>query len=120
MSERLNMVKTDHPLPGTVRCRLVDVARSRAYYCPKPVSDEELGLMRLIDEIHLQLPFYGSRRLRDELEDRGPRTADRGHPLNRKRVQRLMRLMGLVALYPKRRTGTRPQGLSVSAQRPVH
>ena len=81
------MVKTDHPLPVTVRCRLVDVARSRAYYCPKLVFDEALGLMRLIDEIHLQLPCYGSRRLRDELEDRG-------HPLNRKRVQRLMRLMG--------------------------
>jgi putative transposase len=53
--------------------------------------------MRLIDEVHLQYPFYGSRRIRDELETRG-------HPMNRKRVQRLMRTMGLQALYPKRRT----------------
>ena len=53
--------------------------------------------MRLIDEIHLELPFYGSRRIRDELETRG-------HPVNRKRVQRLMRHMGVAALYPKRRT----------------
>ena len=106
MSERRDMVKTDHPLPVTVRCRLVDVARSTAYYCPKPVSDEALGLMRLIDEIHLQLPFYGSRRIRAELEDRG-------HPLNRKRVQRLMRLMGLVALYPKRRTSAPGRGHKV-------
>ncbi len=53
--------------------------------------------MRLIDEIHLELPFYGSRRICDEL-------GDRGHRVNRKRVQRLMRQMGLVALYPRRRT----------------
>ena len=53
--------------------------------------------MRLLDEIHLERPFYGSRRLRDELETQG-------HPVNRKRVQRLMRQMGLSALYPKPRT----------------
>jgi putative transposase len=70
------------------------------------VCDEELGLMRLIDEIHLQLPFYGSRRIRDELEDRG-------RPVNRKRVQRLMRLMGLVALYPKRLTSAPGRGHKV-------
>jgi putative transposase len=54
-------------------------------------------LMRRLDELHLQYPFMGSRRLRDEL-------AKRGHPINRKRVQRLMRLMGLEALYPRKRT----------------
>ena len=53
--------------------------------------------MRLIDEIYLQWPFYGSRRMRDELEERG-------HTVNRKRVQRLMRQMDLRALYPRRRT----------------
>ena len=53
--------------------------------------------MRLLDEIHLERPFYGSRRLRDELETQG-------HPVHRKRVQRLMRQMGLSALYPKPRT----------------
>ena len=53
--------------------------------------------MRLLDEIHLERPFYGSRRLRDELETQG-------HPVNRKRVQRLMRQMDLSALYPKPRT----------------
>ena len=60
-------------------------------------------LMRLIDEIHLQRPFYGSRRARDEL-------GDRGHPVNRKRVQRLMRLMDLRALYPRRRTSQPGKG----------
>lgn len=51
--------------------------------------------MALIDRCHLKYPFYGSRRIRDWLEDQG-------HIVNRKRVQRLMRTMGLVALYPKR------------------
>ncbi|MBI5616739.1 MAG: IS3 family transposase [Gammaproteobacteria bacterium] len=59
--------------------------------------------MRLIDEIHLQYPFNGSRRLCDELEDRG-------QTVNRKRVQRLMRLMGLQALYPRRRTSQPGKG----------
>ena len=59
--------------------------------------------MRLIDEIHLQYPFYGSRRLRNELEDRG-------HRVNRKRVQRLMRQMDLTALYPRRRTSQPGKG----------
>ena len=60
-------------------------------------------LMRLIDEIHLQWPFYGRRRIRDELEDRG-------HVVNRKRVQRLMRQMDLRALYPRRRTSQPGKG----------
>ena len=59
--------------------------------------------MRLIDEIHLQLPFYGSRRMRDELEERG-------HTVNRKRVQRPMRQMDLRALYPRRRTSQPGKG----------
>ena len=59
--------------------------------------------MRLIDEIHLQWPFYGSRRMRDELEERG-------HTVNRKRVQRLMRQMDLRALYPRRRTSQPGKG----------
>ena len=70
------------------------------------MSHEDLVLMRLIDEIHLELPFYGSRRIRDELETRG-------HPVNRKRVQRLMRHMGVAALYPKRRTSAPGRGHKV-------
>ena len=97
LSERRTMIQSDQPLPVTRRCELLKVARSTAYCRPGPVSHEDLVLMRLIDEIHLELPFYGSRRIRDELETRG-------HPVNRKRVQRLMRHMGVAALYPKRRT----------------
>ncbi len=97
MSERRERIHTAHKLPKTRRCELLDVARSTAYYRPTPVSDDDLRLMRVIDEIHLELPFYGSRRIADELETRG-------HRASRKRVQRLMRLMGLRALYPRRRT----------------
>ena len=82
------------------------MARSTAYCRPGPVSHEDVVLMRLIDEIHLELPFYGSRRIRDELETRG-------HPVNRKRVQRLMRHMGVAALYPKRRTSAPGRGHKV-------
>ena len=65
------MIQSDQPLPVTRRCELLKVARSTAYCRPGPVSHEDVVLMRLIDEIHLELPFYGSRRIRDELETRG-------------------------------------------------
>ncbi len=103
MSERREKIHTKHELTKTRRCKLLDVARSSAYYHPEPVGEADLALMRLIDEIHLQRPFYGSRRTRDELEDRG-------HMVNRKRVQRLMRLMDLRALYPRRRTSQPEKG----------
>ena len=85
------MIQADHPLAVTRRCTLLEVARSTVYYRPTGISAEDLTLMRRLDEIHLERPFYGSRRLRDELETQG-------HPMNRKRVQRLMRQMGLRAL----------------------
>ena len=97
MSERRGRIHEKHDLSKTRRCELLDVARSSAYYRREPVSEADLAVMRLIDETHLQWPFYGSRRMRDELEERG-------HTVNRKRVQRLMRQMGLRALYPRRRT----------------
>ena len=79
------------------------MARSSAYYRREPVSEADLAVMRLIDETHLQWPFYGSRRMRDELEECG-------HTVNRKRVQRLMRQMDLRALYPRRRTSQPGKG----------
>ena len=86
-----------HKLSVKRRCVLLDVPRSTAYHrSARDQSRDEL-LMRAMDEIHLRLPFYGSRRLCDEL-------ADQGHRVNRKCVQRLMRQMGLNALYPKANT----------------
>lgn len=83
----------------TQQCRLLSLSRSSVYYRPVDVSEDDLRLMKAIDEIHLEQPFRGSRRIRDELIDRGV-TAK----IKRKKVQRLMRPMGLVALYPKRKT----------------
>ncbi len=98
-AERRERIERGQPaLPVTRQCELLALPRSRVYYERAPsVSEADLALMRILDELHLKYPFMGSRRLRDEL-------AKRGHPINRKRVQRLMRLMGLEALYPKKRT----------------
>lgn len=74
--------------------------RSSVYRLPGRESAENLALMRRIDEQYLQTPFYGSRRMAEVLG-----TARR--PLNRKHIQRLMRLMGLVAIYPKPQTTRR-------------
>ena len=103
MSERRGRIHEKHDLSKTRRCELLDVPRSSAYYRGEPASEADLAVMRLIDEIYLQWPFYGSRRMRDELEERG-------HTVNRKRVQRLMRQMGLRALYPRRRTSQPGKG----------
>jgi putative transposase len=103
MNERRAQIHIAHQLPKTRRCKLLGVARSTAYYRPVPVDAEDLTLMRLIDEIHLRLPFFGSRRIRDELEN-DERT------VNRKRIQRLMRQMGLRALYPRQRTSQPGKG----------
>jgi putative transposase len=76
------------------QCVLVGVARSGVYR-PKPVTSvDDLAVMRRIDELHLELPFYGSRRMTFELNKEG-----RG--VNRKRVRRLMRVMGIEALVPR-------------------
>jgi len=76
------------------QCALLNLARSGVYR-PKPViGADDLALMRRIDELHLELPFYGSRRMMFELNKEG-----RG--VNRKRVQRLMRVMGIEALVPR-------------------
>ena len=96
MSERRAQIHAKHTLSKTRRCELLQTARSSAYYCARPVGDDDLKLMRLIDELHLRFPFLGSRRLRDELQDLG-------YAVNRKRIQRLMRQMGLRALYPRSR-----------------
>jgi len=73
---------------------LLGLARSSWYYKPQEVSESELELMRLIDEQYTLTPFYGIRRMTACLNQQA-------HCVNRKRVQRLMRLMGLEAIYPK-------------------
>ena len=100
------MVNRTEPLPVRRQCELLDLPRSSFYYRPKPAAEGDLALMRTIDECHLQRPFYGSRHLRDWLEDLG-------YVISRKKVQRLMRTMGLTALYPKRNLSRRHQAHKV-------
>ena len=63
MSEHRAQIHMSHELPKTQRCKLLAVARSTAYYRPEAVDEEDSALMRLIDEIHLQYPFFASRRI---------------------------------------------------------
>jgi putative transposase len=81
-------------IPVKRQAELLGIARSTAYYQPR-VDPYSLELMHLIDEIYTKTPFYGSRRMREVLKRKG-------YPVNRKRIQRLMRLMGIKAIYPKR------------------
>jgi putative transposase len=76
------------------QCELLGVSRSGLYYKPVQLDPEELALMREIDELHLKHPFLGSRKIHQVL-----RNLD--HAINRKRVQRLMRIMGLEGMVPK-------------------
>ena len=91
-AERRALVeRTDPPLPVSQQCRLLAVSRSSVYRRPAKVGEEDLAIMVLIDRQYLARPYYGSRRMAAWL-------ATQGHVVNRKRVQRLMRLMGLVAV----------------------
>ena len=89
--------KDNKTLSISRQCRLLTVNRSAFYYNPKPMNPEDLDLMRRIDEFYLNTPTAGSRTMRNYLRRQG-------YKINRKRVQRLMRLMGLEAIYPKPKT----------------
>jgi len=92
------LVEPKHPqLSVQNQCQLLGVSRSSYYYEPKEVSEEELTLLRLLDEQYMKTPFYGSRKFTVFLRSMG-------YEVNRKRVIRLMRQLGLQAIYPKRRT----------------
>jgi putative transposase len=80
--------------------QLLQLARSTAYYQPRPVSDTALAIMRRIDELHLQYPFAGARMLRELLRQAG-------YAIGRRQVATLMRRMGITAIYRKPRTSQR-------------
>lgn len=89
------MVSKEERLSVSRQCQLLNVPRSSYYYMPTPVCDEELALIRLIDESYLSLPFYGTRRIKDGLLD------NHNLVVNRKCIQRLRRLLAIETLYPK-------------------
>lgn len=97
VEQRRQLVEHSRASPSVPRqCELLGIHRSGLYYKPRPASPQALLLMRLIDEQYTRAPFYGSRRMAAQL------TAQ-GQPASRKRVIRLMRLMGLAAIYPRPR-----------------
>ena len=97
-AERRTMVIRAHPALSLSRqCRLLSIGRSSLYYTPKGESPETLALMRRIDELFLKYPFYGARQMVRHLRREGVR-------IGRRRAGRLMRLMGLQAIYRVPRT----------------
>jgi putative transposase len=100
-----SLLEQGHPdLSVRRQCQLLGLCRASLYYEAAQQTPENLQLMRLIDEEYTRHPFYGSRRMTAWLNN------DQHLEVNRKRVQRLMRLMGLEAIYPKRRLSQPEQG----------
>ncbi len=96
--ERKAMIRCDHPALSLRRqCEVLSISRSSFYHTPKGESPETLVLMRRIDELFMKYPFYGSRQMARQLRREGVRAG-------RHRVRRLMRLMGLAAIYQAPRT----------------
>jgi putative transposase len=91
------MIDRSHDLPLTRQAEILDLSRSSVYYLPRPLSPSTLAIMRRIDELHLEFPFAGSRMLRDLL-------LGEGIEIGRERVARLMKRMGIEALYRRPNT----------------
>ena len=97
------MIARTHRLPVVRQCKLVELSRSTAYYTPREESEENLAVMKEIDRLYMERPTSGSRTIKSKLEAKGVCIA-------RSRIVRLMRLMGLGAIYPKRRTSSPGKG----------
>ena len=103
INDKRRCIEPSHPEMSVQRqCELIGLNRSSWYYQASPAqeSPENLHLMRLIDEQYTRTSFYGSRKITAWL-------MDQGHPVNRKRIQRLMRLMGIQGVAPKPGTSLR-------------
>ena len=94
------MIAPTHKLSVTQQARMLGIARPTVYYQPKPISDQEWALRAEIDRLHLEYPFAGSRMLRDLLRRQG-------FAVSRKRIARLMKKMGIEAIYRKANTSRR-------------
>jgi len=98
------LIEPKHEISVARQCGLLDVARSSYYYESAGETTLNLELMSLIDEQYMRTPFYGSPRMTEVLKRKG-------HEVNHKRIERLMRVMGIAAIYPKRHT-SQPQPLN--------
>ena len=100
------MIDRDHKLPLARQAKAVGISRGSIYYRPRPVGEAGLGLMRRIDELHLEYPFAGSRMMRGLLRQEGL-------PSGRRHIATLMRRMGIDALCRKPNTSRRRPGHTV-------
>jgi len=100
------MIDRSHVLSISRQAEALAISRGSVYYQARPVSEEDLALMRIIDELHLECPYAGSRMLRDLLNLLGIR-------VGRRRVRTLMRRMGIEALYRKPNTSKKHPGHAV-------
>lgn len=100
LSERRAMVNPDSGLSMRQQCILLKLCRSGLYYTPTPETEENLQIMRFMDELYLKVPFYGLPRVYQRLRDEG-------YKINKKRVKRLMDLIGWQTLFPKKNTSKR-------------
>jgi len=100
------MIDRDGELSVKRQAELLELSRSNVYYRPRPVSERDLKLMRRIDELHLEAPFYGARKIAAQLQRDG-------HEVGRKHVATLMRRMGIEALYRKPRTSIPARGSTI-------
>jgi len=94
--KRSLMERTNNRITIHRQCDLIGLARSSYYYSPTRTDKENNNLMRLIDKLYTKTPFYGVRKITDRLQDMG-------YGVNHKRIGRLMRVMGIEAIYPKPR-----------------
>jgi putative transposase len=97
------MIDPDHDLPIKQQANILEISRSTVYYEPRPISDEDLWLMRRIDELHLNYPFAGSRMLRDLLWQQGL-------VVGRRHIRTLMKRMGIQAIYRRPNTSKPAEG----------
>lgn len=95
MNQRLQLIDVQHDLSVRKQCKVLSVFRSSLYYAPKGETAENLEIMRIMDEHYLKHPTEGVIRVQDML-------LALGFVVNHKRVRRLLRLMGLMALFPKK------------------
>ena len=100
------MIDREGKLTVTRQAELLDLSRSSVYYTARAVSERDLGLMRRIDELHLEAPYYGARKLARQLRREG-------HRVGRRHVRTLMWRMGIEALYRKPRTSIPARGAQI-------
>jgi len=103
---RAKLVRHHPHLSVRRQCAMLGIARSGVYRVPRPTNHDDLRLTRRIDELFTRWPFLGSRRITEMLRAEG-------RSINRKRVQRLMRRMGIAALGPKPRTSRPAPGHTI-------